>query len=253
METGQTGLRLVYLWRHGEKNPSNAAVNPNQLTDAGKRESFECGVVIQDQRRNPLSVYCSSEDRSRDTGWYIRAGHAGRTFDDAVTLLYSDSAEKGLYMPEKEPLLEQRVPSHIRKAVKEKTLSAKDAVELCHRIVGQEPVDEQAQDERLILIDGAYRYLLGALKYLNKENTGDTVLVGHNPNIGCLGTIFEPCALISQFDPLTGIIFGLVDMGGIEGTLWTEVYAFETPTRQYKGTIGLGTTDIARAVTGIRK
>lgn len=241
----------VYLWRHAEKNPSNAAVNPNQLTDAGRLASFERGVELQQQ--GPPIVYCSSEERSRDTGWYIRAGSVGRTFEDASTLFSSDSVEKGLYMPERELLLEQRVPPRIRKAVKEGTLSAQDAVELCHTIVAQEPADEQAQDERLILIDGAYRSLLAAMKYITAKSANDTVLVGHNPNIGCLEMVLEPDAVIPQLDPLTGIVFSIEDIGGIEGAMWVETYLFETPNQQYKGIVDLERRDIARAVTGIKK
>lgn len=252
----------VYLYRHAEKNPSSAPVNPNQLTDAGRLASFERGVELQQQ--GPLAVYCSSEERSRDTGWYLQAGHAGRTFDNANALYISDSQEKGLYVPTLEPLLEQRVPQRIRTAVKEGSLSAKDAVELCHKIIAQEPTDEQMQDERLILLDGACRYLVAAMKYYGPKRKKSTVLVGHNPNIGCLEKMLEPEAVVPQLEPLTEVVFqqqfvprqtaddpGDIMGPEIIGPFYVDRYTFGTPTTRYEGNF-LSHAIIAEAVTGIK-
>ena len=48
--------RTVFVVRHGEKNTSTAAVNPNQLTDQGKREALEYGNCLNfyDKRKITL-------------------------------------------------------------------------------------------------------------------------------------------------------------------------------------------------------
>ena len=97
------GQRTVHLIRHGEKNPSTAVVDPNQLTKNGRRDALAYGAELQNTPT--LEVYCSTDaagkavDRSHDTGWYIHAGYAGLEYAAANELFHSDSAERQHFVP----------------------------------------------------------------------------------------------------------------------------------------------------------
>ncbi|MBI5002529.1 hypothetical protein HZC31_04030 [Candidatus Woesearchaeota archaeon] len=212
-----TGQRTVHLIRHGEKNPSTAAVDPNQLNEKGRRGALAYGVAL---RSTPtLEVYCSTDadgravDRSHDTGWYIHAGYAGLEYDAANALFRSDSAEKQQFVPGLEQRLEQRVPDRILKEYKAGTLTRAEAMEQCYRMLAAntEGVDPA---EHALMLHGAQSYLVAVIYHIvgrspqeiqPRDASHAIVLVGHDPNIGGLQQHLEPTMQFTELAPLEGI------------------------------------------------
>ena len=208
-----SGQRTVHLIRHGEKNASTAAVDPNQLTEQGRRGALAYGVAL---RGSPtLEVYCSTDadgkavDRSHDTGWYIHAGYAGLEYDAANDLFRSDSSEKQRFVPGLEERLQQRVPDRLVKEYKAGRMTRAQAHEQCYRIVANPRAKDVDVAELRLLLDGthasftALRYHLVERKY---SQSLTVVLVGHDPNIGCLQQELQPKATIEVLLPLHGIV-----------------------------------------------
>ncbi len=215
-ETRMELRRSVHLIRHGEKNPSTAAVDPNQLTENGRRDALAYGARLQTVPT--LDVYCSTDaegraiDRSHDTGWYIHAGYAGLEYDAANALFRSDSAERKQFVPELEKLLQQHVPQRILDEYKAKKITRAEAMEQCYKMLatGTENVDPAERD---VVLSAAKLYKSAlfshlALKSLDQTSSHvhTTVLVGHDPNIGCVQQALQQDASLEEVAPLKGII-----------------------------------------------
>ena len=212
-----TGQRIVYLIRHGEKNPSTVAVDPNQLTESGRRGALVYGAQL---RSTPtLEVYCSTDaegrpvDRSHDTGWYIHAGYAGLDYDAANQLFRSDSAERAQFVPGLEERLQQRVPQRILDEYKAKKITRAEAMEQCYRMLAANAADVDPA-ERALMLHGAQSYLAAVIYHIigrshpeikQQDPSHAIVLVGHDPNIGGLQQHLEPDAPLTELAPLQGI------------------------------------------------
>lgn len=231
--------REVRLIRHADKNPSTAAVDPNQLTEKGRRDALAYGVALQ--KNLTLEVYCSTDaegkpiDRAHDTGWYIHAGYAGLDYTAANALFRSDSVEKKQFVPGLEELLQQRVPERISNQYKAKEITRAEAMERCYQMLGANN-DGVDPFERALMLEGAQCYLAAILYHLlDKAQESDDrihelemlarifnlplkrdsvvhpysdqaiVFVGHDPNIGGLLKYIDPDAHFSELAPLTGI------------------------------------------------
>ncbi len=212
-----TGQRVIHLIRHGEKNPSTAAVDPNQLTEQGRRDALAYGVAL---RGSPtLEIYCSTDtigkavDRSHDTGWYIHAGYAGLDYDTANQLFRSDSAVRAQFVPGLEERLQQRVPQRILDEYRAKRITRAQAMEQCYQMLatGTENVDPA---ERALMLHGAQSYLAAVIYHIigrshpeiqQQDPSHAIVLVGHDPNIGGLQQHLEPDARLTELAPLDGI------------------------------------------------
>ncbi len=231
--------REVRLIRHGEKNPSTAAVDPNQLTENGRKDALAYGAGLQ--ATPTLEVYCSTDvqgrpvDRSHDTGWYIHAGYAGLSYDAANALFRSDSAEKQQFVPGLEERLQQRVPDRISREYKAGSITRAEAMEQCYHMLG---VNNDGVDpaEHALMLLGAQSYLATILYHLIERapkpderthaldllgaafnltlrrdpvpqpySPHAIVLVGHDPNIGGLLKHIDPDAQFSELAPLTGL------------------------------------------------
>lgn len=224
-------MTTVYLWRHAEKNPSTAAIDPNQLTEQGRRDALASGANLHSTGGySDIGVYCSVDDkgnavdRSFDTGWYIRAGFAGLVYDGANELFRSDSSERAHFAPMLEALLKQEVPERIVSEYKAKKISRAQAMEQCYRMLSHD--SDAAPAERQQVLRGALHYLAAVFSYLESEQNEQyrdaddlghgIVLVGHDPNIGCLGQLLESDHTLSELLPLTGINFERNRAGAIE-------------------------------------
>ena len=236
-----TRQREVRLIRHGEKNPSTAVVDPNQLTEKGRRDALAYGSRFSG-RISTLEIYCSTDaegkavDRSHDTGWYIHAGYAGLEYDAANVLFSSDSSERQQFVPGIEARLQQRVPQRILDEYKAKQITRAQAMEQCYNMLAPDAVVDPA--ERALMLEGAQSYLTALLYHLierapkpdARTHTLDLLsaavyltlkkepsvqlhpphtilLVGHDPNIGGLQRHLEPVAALAELAPLEGITF----------------------------------------------
>ncbi len=224
----QEGERRVYLIRHGDKNPSTAALDPNQLTENGRRDALAYGTAL---RNTPtLEVYCSPDahgkpvDRSHDTGWYIHAGYAGLEYDAANALFRSDSVERARFVPGLEERLQQRVPKRILDEYKAGKITRVAAMEQCYRMLGanNSGVDPA---EHALMLQGAQSYLAAIIYHLvgrspqeigPKDPSHGIVLVGHDPNIGGLQQHLEHDAALTELAPLDGITVVRRDFGVIQ-------------------------------------
>ncbi len=212
-----TGQRTVHLIRHGEKNKSTAAVDPNQLTEKGRRDALVYGAQLR--TASTLEVYCSTDalgeavDRSHDTGWYIHAGYAGLDYAVANALFRSDSFEKQQFVPGLEERLQQRVPQRILDEYRAGTITRPEAMEQCYHMLatGTENVDSA---ERALMLYGAQSYLAAVIYHIigrshpeikQQDPSHVIVLVGQDPNIGGLQQHLEPDAALTELAPLQGI------------------------------------------------
>lgn len=201
--------RIVYLIRHGEKNPSTVIVDPNQLTESGRRGALAYGARLQ--TAPSLDVYCSTDakgkpvDRSHDTGWYIHAGYAGLEYDAANELFRSDSDERRKFVPGLEARLEQQVPDRVRDAYKAGTLTRAQAMEQCYKMVLGQAGSFEEQEQ---MIQAALKYQDAVLSYLqllsDSSSNRSIVLVGHDPNIGCLQQLLVSPVVVHELKPLEG-------------------------------------------------
>jgi phosphohistidine phosphatase SixA len=205
--TQEQGQRIVHLIRHGEKNPSTAAVDPNQLTEKGRRDALAYGAGL---RSTPtLEVYCSTDaegkpvDRSHDTGWYIHAGYAGLGYDDANALFRSDSSERAQFVPGLDQRLQQRVPQRILNEYKANKITRAEAMEQCYQMILGEAgtLEEQKEIAQAVLL-----HLNTSISYarLGDPSSG-IVLVGHDPVLGALRQLFHKDLHLKELQPLDGL------------------------------------------------
>ena len=161
--------REVRLIRHGEKNASTAAVDPNQLTENGRRDALAYGAGL---RATPtLEVYCSTDaegravDRSHDTGWYVHAGYAGLEYAAANTLFRSDSVDRQQFVPGLEARLQQRVPQRILDEYRAKIITRAQAMEQCYQMLA--PATQGVDSaEKALMLEGAQSYLAAIVYHL---------------------------------------------------------------------------------------
>lgn len=202
----QEGQRQVYLIRHGEKNKSTAAVDPNQLTENGRRDALAYGARLQ--TAPTLDVYCSTDaegkpvDRSHDTGWYIHAGYAGLGYDEANALFRSDSAERKQFVPGFEARLQQHVPQRISGEYKANKITRAEAMEQCYKMVLGEAGTPEEQ-EKMVEAVAVYRY--AGISYARLGQSSGTVLVGHDPVLGALRQLLHRDVRLKELQPLQGL------------------------------------------------
>lgn len=205
--------RTVHLIRHGEKNKSTAAVDPNQLTEDGRRDALTYGLRLaygaRLQTAPTLDVYCSTDaegrpvDRSHDTGWYIHAGYAGLNYDAANALFRSDSAEKQQFIPGFEKRLQQHVPQRILDEYKANKITRAEAMEQCYKMVLGEAGTPEEQGQMLEAV-AVYRYA-GIFYARLGQLSGGTVLVGHDPVLGALRQLLHKDVRLKELQPLQGL------------------------------------------------